>query len=443
MANQAPKPKDAIDFLTRKRVITPKNKENIGDKWEDISGAEHAHAFTAAHITNAQQLEAIRGLMVRSMEEGIPYDRFKADMLSMLEKEGWYLRPDKIGDAVYSDWRIGIMYQTNMLTSRSAGRYRQQLRSTRLRPFWVYKQIQRPTKRASHESLNNLALRWDDPFWDTYYPPNGWRCECYVETLSTRQYEDGEYQRDVTPTFNPESIKPEWRHNPGREVIAPDYTKFKHLANFNLSDGRTARRAIIDFYREEISTMKLGQGEWESKVMRLLQTRAAKVPDQQAGKGEVKDGLEWVNQAEGFKLYVANLDSTIADKLGTAEIKLLFEDNAIQHSFRSSKMAVNPEQILPASTVKRLPAMIGRPDHIYREIWKDKYANVHIDYIFTKAYEGPSQADVLGQRTRGDEPRVIKAVFRKLDASKAWELESYLIVRETNISDVPGITLLY
>jgi uncharacterized protein with gpF-like domain len=25
---------------------------------------------------------------------------------------------------------------------------------------------------------------YDDAFWDTYYPPNGWGCECYVITES-------------------------------------------------------------------------------------------------------------------------------------------------------------------------------------------------------------------------------------------------------------------
>ena len=34
-----------------------------------------------------------------------------------------------------------------------------------------------------------MVLRHDDPWWDTNYPPNGWGCKCYVETLNQRMLE--------------------------------------------------------------------------------------------------------------------------------------------------------------------------------------------------------------------------------------------------------------
>lgn len=34
--------------------------------------------------------------------------------------------------------------------------------------------------RESHRSLDGTVRPVDDPFWDTYYPPNGWRCRCKV-----------------------------------------------------------------------------------------------------------------------------------------------------------------------------------------------------------------------------------------------------------------------
>ena len=38
--------------------------------------------------------------------------------------------------------------------------------------------------RPEHAMLNGLVYRYDDPFWQSFYPPNGWRCRCRVVALS-------------------------------------------------------------------------------------------------------------------------------------------------------------------------------------------------------------------------------------------------------------------
>lgn len=34
--------------------------------------------------------------------------------------------------------------------------------------------------RPEHRTLNNVKEPIDNPFWDVYYPPNGWACRCFV-----------------------------------------------------------------------------------------------------------------------------------------------------------------------------------------------------------------------------------------------------------------------
>lgn len=50
-----------------------------------------------------------------------------------------------------------------------------------------YRTAQDDRVRVSHEALHDTTLPKDDPFWDKYFPPNGWRCRCTaVQVLASR-----------------------------------------------------------------------------------------------------------------------------------------------------------------------------------------------------------------------------------------------------------------
>lgn len=42
--------------------------------------------------------------------------------------------------------------------------------------------------RKEHRDLNGITLPASDPFWDKYYPPNGWNCRCSVTKVRTSKY---------------------------------------------------------------------------------------------------------------------------------------------------------------------------------------------------------------------------------------------------------------
>lgn len=43
--------------------------------------------------------------------------------------------------------------------------------------------------REEHQALHNITLPESDPFWDSYYPPNGWGCRCTVVQVRIGKYD--------------------------------------------------------------------------------------------------------------------------------------------------------------------------------------------------------------------------------------------------------------
>jgi SPP1 gp7 family putative phage head morphogenesis protein len=79
--------------------------------------------------------------------------------------------------------------------------------------------------REEHRRMAGILLPVDDPFWLQYYPPNGWRCRCYVRKLTQRLYEEMAKKKGML-TSSDEAMKvgghavdKAWRHNVGTSEI--------------------------------------------------------------------------------------------------------------------------------------------------------------------------------------------------------------------------------
>ncbi|BFM42688.1 hypothetical protein CFS9_13290 [Flavobacterium sp. CFS9] len=49
--------------------------------------------------------------------------------------------------------------------------------------------------RASHQTLDDITLPKDDPFWNFFYPPNGWRCRCVAIEVLKGKYEESDSEK--------------------------------------------------------------------------------------------------------------------------------------------------------------------------------------------------------------------------------------------------------
>jgi hypothetical protein len=112
-----------------------------------------------------------------------------------------------------------------MNTSYAAG-FRDQLRSPEMlaiAPYWRYvhsDSVVHP--RPEHLAWDGLTLPYDDPFWDTHSPPNGWGCQCRITPVTADEYVQSEYTAPpegwdaIDPeTGAPPGIDPGWDYAPG------------------------------------------------------------------------------------------------------------------------------------------------------------------------------------------------------------------------------------
>lgn len=86
---------------------------------------------------------------------------------------------------------IIVIFRTNLQTAYNAGHYKAMTDDTvkKLRPYWQYKTAADGHVRESHAVMEGRVYRAEDPIWDVWYPPNGFRCRCMVVSLSPAQVE--------------------------------------------------------------------------------------------------------------------------------------------------------------------------------------------------------------------------------------------------------------
>ena len=83
--------------------------------------------------------------------------------------------------------------------------------------------------RPEHAALHGVTLPPSDPFWEEYYPPNGWNCRCTVVQVRKSKYPATPHDEaialgELATQKDPKGI---FRFNPGKEKKTfPDYNPY-------------------------------------------------------------------------------------------------------------------------------------------------------------------------------------------------------------------------
>lgn len=138
--------------------------------------------------------------------------------------------------------------------------------------------------RRTHRMLHNITLPIESPFWDKYFPPNGWNCRCTVVQV----------RKDKYPVSNEQEAM-----NLGSQATAGKYQEMfmfnpgKRMTTFPAYNGYTLRKCNQCDYRPD--KMKLAADIPDNEVCRacrLLQESISHytVVPTKAGKLRIHDG---------------------------------------------------------------------------------------------------------------------------------------------------------
>lgn len=251
-------PKEAVAYFRAKG-------HNITWNWYEQLTDAHARAFTVAKAVRLDVLNTLRDEVDRAIHDGITRQEFTRTLAPRLQKLGWWGKQfvvDTQGNAkeieLGSPRRLATIYNVNMRSAYNSGRYAQMMNNAEDYPFWQYVAIMDGRTRPAHAALNGMVFRYDDPFWQSHYPPNGWNCRCRVRALSAERMKalglktsygasfvhthevdagidetTGEVFRTDSTTFDNGRVKmtPDvgWSYNPGSAAFGTDQSLIRKL----------------------------------------------------------------------------------------------------------------------------------------------------------------------------------------------------------------------
>ncbi len=199
----APSTAEAVSLPFEEAIAFFRQKTRLpAEDWTSVWRDAHARAFSVAGATSDALTADFQKAIQKALSEGTTLAEFRRDFDAIVKRHGW----EHTGTP---GWRASIIYETNLATAYSAGRYAQQTDPAVLAafPYWVYRHSGAAHPRLMHLAWDGLTLRADDPFWEAHYPPNGWRCGCRVSVTS----EDGLRRMGKTePDAAPPTVTEPW-----------------------------------------------------------------------------------------------------------------------------------------------------------------------------------------------------------------------------------------
>lgn len=186
-------------------------------EFKQISEGYKQLAFTVSGYTSIEIVNQFYDQLLKAIENGTTIETFKSEVNTFLEKKGY----EGVGN-----FQADNIFRTNIQTAYNVGHYESMSSKevVSLRPYWQYVAVDDEDTRPTHRAMDGMVYPADHDVWDTWYPPNGYKCRCTVRSLSKRQIEaKGLEVRNELPPLVPDEG---FHTNPAKKEFKPDVSEY-------------------------------------------------------------------------------------------------------------------------------------------------------------------------------------------------------------------------
>lgn len=191
-------------------------KEEFGQRWVDYDYKE-PKSLIQKFKKNLWQFSSAKTLAELEYINSLILDKN-----GRIKPEHQFMQDVKKANILFNRNYLQAEYQTAKRGAQTAHLWNKFLEQKEYYPNLVYRTVGDSRVRPEHATLNGVVKPIDDPFWKTYYPPNGWRCRCTVMNTAEKVSEG---------TFEDKTVKPEFHGNTAldEEILTSKGTFFKLL----------------------------------------------------------------------------------------------------------------------------------------------------------------------------------------------------------------------
>lgn len=199
-------PEEAMTFFHGKILLSSK-------KFYSLVNAARVRAFTVSRVAKMEIIDDIRSAVQAAIDNGETLADFMSRLGEVMDEKGW---------GGLTPWHAETVFRTNIQTSYSVQHEEQYRESGDAFPLAEYEATMDDRVRDEHAEMDGKIYPVDDPFWDTWTPPNGFNCRCSKRYIHKYEAEErGLKASDPPPAgimpdkgFDVNPVKSIWQPNP-------------------------------------------------------------------------------------------------------------------------------------------------------------------------------------------------------------------------------------